>query len=111
MAKAKEATSTTSTRARKPEVRAGNCPRNVNHTATRVYRTVGKIRYCKCNDCGETWKQTADDGDPLSAYLAELADSLEAAERVDTPNGKVITLADADARSICDTLRDFVTTP
>lgn len=25
---------------------------------SRVYGTVGKVRYCRCDFCGNTWKQT-----------------------------------------------------
>jgi hypothetical protein len=27
---------------------------------SRVYATVGKVRYCKCGYCGNTWKQVED---------------------------------------------------
>jgi hypothetical protein len=37
-------------------VYAGKCPRHPAHQNTRVYRTAGRIRYCVCDDCGETWK-------------------------------------------------------
>ncbi len=43
---------------RKKRVYAGPCPRNAEHAATRVYRTDGQVRYCVCDDCGETWKKT-----------------------------------------------------
>ena len=33
------------------------CPTNPKHPQAIVYRTDGKTRYCKCNDCGEFWKQ------------------------------------------------------
>ena len=37
---------------------AGPCPDSKNHRNTRVYRTVGRIRYCVCDDCGTTWKRS-----------------------------------------------------
>ena len=40
---------------RSPRVKA-ECPVNPSHHAV-VYRTDGRVRYCKCNDCGEYWKQ------------------------------------------------------
>jgi hypothetical protein len=43
---------------RTPQVFAAECPKNPEHKATRVYRTVGAVRYCVCDDCGHTWKQT-----------------------------------------------------
>lgn len=32
-------------------------PPNTNYS--RVYATVGSVRYCKCGYCGETWSQEA----------------------------------------------------
>jgi hypothetical protein len=43
---------------RTPQVFAVACPKNPGHLATRVYKTKGEIRYCVCDDCGHTWKQT-----------------------------------------------------
>ena len=43
---------------KKKKVYAARCPRNGNHKKTRVYRTLTKVRYCVCDDCGHTWKQT-----------------------------------------------------
>jgi hypothetical protein len=40
------------------KVFAGNCPTSPRHINTKVYRTVDKIRYCVCHDCGATWKQS-----------------------------------------------------
>jgi hypothetical protein len=39
-----------------PRKKTGPCPRNANHTATRVYKSGEAIRYCVCDDCGTTWK-------------------------------------------------------
>lgn len=89
---------------------AGQCPQNSQHENTRIYRTAGNVRYCKCNDCGATWKQNAEDGDPVAAFLAELATNLETAERQSLGDGtKVIVMADKDARSISDKIRSFIT--
>lgn len=52
---------------RTPQVYAGPCPKegkNHPHPNTRVYKTDGRVRRCKCNDCGHTWKQT---GPPAGA--------------------------------------------
>jgi NAD-dependent SIR2 family protein deacetylase len=43
---------------RTPQVFAAACPANSEHKATRVYKTHGEVRYCVCDDCGKTWKQT-----------------------------------------------------
>jgi hypothetical protein len=42
---------------RTPQVFAGECPNNAAHLATRVYKTLGEVRYCVCDDCGRTWKK------------------------------------------------------
>lgn len=42
---------------RTPRVFAGPCPQSPHHKSTRVYRTVGVVRYCVCDNCGTTWKQ------------------------------------------------------
>lgn len=34
------------------------CARGVNENFTRVWRTVGHVRYVRCSCCGMTWKQT-----------------------------------------------------
>ena len=39
------------------KVEAGPCPQSERHKNTRVYRTVSRIRYCVCDDCGATWKR------------------------------------------------------
>jgi hypothetical protein len=42
---------------RKMTVFAGSCPKVPRHQRTRVYKTLGRTRYCVCDDCGHTWKQ------------------------------------------------------
>lgn len=34
----------------------GPCPKSAHHVRRRVYRTTELVRYCVCDDCGETWK-------------------------------------------------------
>ncbi|HWB13332.1 MAG TPA: hypothetical protein VG826_29170 [Pirellulales bacterium] len=41
------------------ETAAPVCPRNSAHTATRVYRTEGRLLFCVCDDCGDLWKEKA----------------------------------------------------
>jgi formate dehydrogenase maturation protein FdhE len=33
------------------------CPTNPDHPQASVYKTDGRTRYCKCDDCGAMWKQ------------------------------------------------------
>ncbi len=39
------------------------CPTNPKHKMAKVYKTAGKTRYCKCNDCGAFWKQIGPEAD------------------------------------------------
>lgn len=88
-----------------PQVLSGPCPRNGSHRSTRVYKTSGRKRYCKCNDCGETWTMVGDFADPLRQFCHELAESLEQSPR-DTVEGEtVIVMDDATAKSITQQLR------
>ena len=73
---------------RSKSVIAGDCPRNAAHENVSVYKTQGRTRYCKCNDCGATWKVIADAADTAGqlseedrTFLRKLADGLEAAPR------------------------------
>lgn len=106
MAKAEKKTEVKSTKS--PIVRAGECIKNPSHTQTVVYSTKGRTRYCKCNDCGATWKIIADYADDLQQYASQLADDLENAERIDGDGGKVVVLTDDQAKSITGDLRDLV---
>lgn len=36
------------------------CPASERHEGAKIWRTAGRIRYCKCNTCGATWKQIDD---------------------------------------------------
>jgi DNA-directed RNA polymerase subunit M/transcription elongation factor TFIIS len=58
---------------RTPRVRAGECPANESHVNTRVYRTIGEVRYCVCDDCGRTWKKTGPAAGPKLAKEKERA--------------------------------------
>lgn len=89
---------------------AGPCPVNEDHTNTRIYRTAGNLRYCKCNDCGATWKQNAAEGDPVAAFLSDLANALDTSERQQLADGtKAIVMSDKDAKAISEQIRSFIT--
>ncbi len=57
---------------RKKRVFAGACPNKETHANTRVYKTDGLIRYCVCDDCGHTWKQTGPkaESEPAAADIS-----------------------------------------
>jgi hypothetical protein len=96
---------------RKPTYRpkrasAGPCPRVTSHVNTRIYKTAGTTRYCVCDDCGETWKQTGQAADELSEYAVRVAASLDQADRIETEDGtKVIVIDDATARDMATDFR------
>ena len=96
-------------RVRSPKVNAGECPKSPRHQNTIVYRTAGRTRYCKCNDCGATWKKTGDYADALKEYCATLADSLKEAPRVQAPDGAdVVVIEDKLAKGIEQELRKLI---
>jgi len=64
-------------RVRTPKEFAGPCPRHPSHIHTKVYKTEGKVRRCRCDDCGHTWKQIGEPADPLGEFAKELAAQLE----------------------------------
>lgn len=59
------------------------CPLNPDHPGARVYRTIHRTRYCKCNTCGHQWKMSGPPSTPTSEWLNGLADKL--AESVKDP--------------------------
>lgn len=91
---------------RTPKVYAGQCPTHAGHEHTAVYKTEGRTRYCKCNDCGATWKRQGEYADELREYLHTLCASLDDAERVELPEGGLgIVMRDRDAREISERLK------
>lgn len=49
---------------RRRAVSAGVCPRVPAHGPGRVYKTNNQVRYCVCDQCGDTWKKA---GPPASS--------------------------------------------
>lgn len=112
MAKSKDETKSTDNQApqrvKSPKVKAGECPKNKHHKNTRVYKTDGRTRRCKCNDCGHTWKITGDYADDLRQYVHELANDLENAGTIDTEDGPVVVLTDKTRQTIVSDLRELL---
>ncbi len=79
----------------RPKVFAGECPNNPKHLQTKVYKTLGRRRYCKCNECGATWTLTGEFADELREYASSIASSLEEASRVDDGNGTPVIVIEA----------------
>ncbi len=97
------------TAGRKKAAIAGSCPKGAAHTATRVYRTEGRTRYCKCNDCGHTWTVAGGYADQGREYLDQLAQGLINLPRQNDADGNpVVVLTDAEAKSIVTALREIV---
>jgi hypothetical protein len=85
------------------------CPTSPAHDA-KVYKTDGKTRHCKCNDCGATWKQIGEHADPLKQLCEDLVKMLEKAEPVSVEPGmpKVILVAAEDAEALTKQLRGLL---
>jgi len=91
----------------RPRITAGECPNSPKHENTKVYNTRGRKRYCKCNDCGETWVVTGDYSDPLRQLAMEIADLLEQTDPVEDPNGRVVICIEAkSAQAMAKDLRE-----
>lgn len=97
-------------RVRSPKVAAGPCPRSANHKNTRIYKTDGKTRRAKCNDCGHTWKVIGPYADELRQYAVDLATALHDAGRADVDGEQVITMTDKLAKDIETKLRKLAAT-
>ena len=97
-------------RVRTPKVHAEPCPKSANHTNTKVYKTTGRTRYCRCDDCGHTWKQTGEFADELREYAATLAESLEKSDSRVESDEEVIVMTRATANEIAKELRRLATT-
>lgn len=93
-----------------PKVNAGGCPISKRHENTKVYKTVGRTRYCRCDDCGHTWKQTGPFADELREYAFNLADTLAKAPRSDQNGETVIMITSSQAKTIESDLRELAAT-
>lgn len=91
-------------------MKAGPCPRSPKHSNTEIYKTVGRVRRCKCNDCGHTWKLTGPFADELREYAYNIADALNKTERVDVGEGMVVMIPDSLAKEMEGKLRELATT-
>jgi hypothetical protein len=85
------------------------CPKHPKHEA-KVYRTDGKTRYCKCDDCGETWKRRGSFADPLKQVCEDLVKILDDSEDVSVEPGqpRVILFDAKEARALADQLRGLL---
>jgi hypothetical protein len=63
------------------------CPRSEHHKS-RVYRTVGRVRHCVCDDCGHEWQQPGEYANVQAETLNRIVKALDEAERTDLPDGK-----------------------
>jgi hypothetical protein len=93
-----------------PRISAGKCPVNASHEHTIIYKTVGRVRRCKCNDCGATWKLTGPFADELREYAVTLSETLRNAPRTKDGADDVILITDDLASEIADKLHKLATT-
>lgn len=93
-----------------PRVTAGDCPKSESHKDTHVYKTDGKTRYCKCNDCGELWTVRGRYADPLKDFLDGLALSLDSTQRRDVDGQSVIVMPSSAATQLARDCREAIKT-
>tara|TARA_R110000868_G_scaffold222562_3_gene474425 strand:- start:561 stop:962 length:402 start_codon:yes stop_codon:yes gene_type:complete len=90
-------------------MRRAVCPTNPNHTGAKVYKTGGRTRYCRCDTCGRTWKQTAPEYTQAQQWASALAETLEKETgRPSTMGTRLVVVLDvASVRKIVGQLRDI----
>ena len=90
-------------------MRRAVCPVNPNHPGAKVYKTAARTRYCKCDTCGRSWKQTAPEYTQAQQWAEGLADTLEKeAGRPSTMGTRLVVVLDvASVRKIVTQLRDI----
>lgn len=94
---------------KRPRIDPGPCPTNSKHRGATVYKTLGRKRYCKCNDCGETWSMIAPYADEDTEFLNGLADLFLTSEAAVGPTGdRLVCMAETEARALGQTLKAIV---
>lgn len=90
-------------------MRRAVCPINPEHPGATVYSTKGRTRWCKCNTCGNTWKQTAPAYTKSQEWAAALADNLEKeAGRPSQVGARSVVVLDlASCKAIVSRLREI----
>lgn len=103
---ASESESTTGLNGR---MRKAVCPVNPEHTGARVYKTSARTRYCVCDTCGRSWKQTGARYSAAADWCVELADKLDLEARSPSTIGTrtVVVLDVAAVRKIAGRLREI----
>lgn len=98
---------------RSPRASVSPCPTTAHlpeekqHKNRKIYKTDGRIRRCRCDDCGETWKMVPEEPNESCEYLKDLAVSLEKAGTtvVEGDTEPVILIPESEAKLICHRLR------
>lgn len=83
-------------RAERVRIEAGNCM-DCKSAKTRVYKTQGVVRYCVCDECGNTWSKSGPLANPLIDLANEAVDLLANAEVVKTEDAKEVVIMDVKA--------------
>lgn len=95
-----------------PQRRGGGppCPENTAHTHTQVYKTRGSVQYCKCDDCGTTWKRprpAESAGGVSTEAMLKLADTFETAPQIQHGDRIVIVIPVEDAKRTAKRIREL----
>lgn len=85
------------------------CPVNPDHPGARTYKTSGRMRYCVCDTCGHTWKQTGAKYSRAAEWADGIAETLEREARSPSTVGsrQVVVLDVSSVRKIAQQLRDL----
>ena len=86
------------------------CPENAAHRNTLVYKTKGMIQYCKCNDCGHTWKRNRPAesvGGVSNEVMLALADTFDSAPQIQHGDRLVIVIPIEDAKRTSRRIREL----
>lgn len=86
------------------KARAAKCPTNPGHQNTQIYKSTERVAYCKCNDCGETWKQPVEPSDDAE-FLLRLAESLETSPTQTVDKVSAVVLPVSEVTPLVERLR------
>lgn len=85
------------TKTERVRIEAGKCEACNATKGTRVYKTQGVVRYCVCDQCGNTWQKSGPLANPLIDVVQEAVEMLSGADIVKTENAVEVVLIDVKA--------------
>jgi hypothetical protein len=85
------------------------CPVNPDHPGARTYKTAGRVRYCVCDTCGQTWKQTGPKYSRSQEWAYKVAERLRQAARNPSTigNRQVVIMDVPSVDKLADQIEDL----